>query len=90
MDNEFLNYLLSEIDKNKNRPHWSANEELIDECFPHVLIKYPEAILIKQGINQAIAINKKTKKTLYKQLEEMRETRLKEIKEIEDAIKKIY
>ena len=86
IDYGFLEYLLKTIGANKNKPHWSANDKLIEDCFPGVLVEYPDAILIKQGISQAIAVNKMAKKALYKQLDEMKNKKLRELQEIEVAM----
>lgn len=79
-------WTVNEIKKRKGVPYMMANEELAVDIFPYIVEQYPEAVMVKLGIEQWIAVNKRSRKSLHKRLEARIDGHLKCISEIESAI----
>ena len=82
-------WAVKEISKRKGTPHMMANEELAVDIFPYIVEQFPEAVMVKLGIEQWICVNKRSRKELHKRLEGRKDSHLKYISEIESAIELI-
>jgi len=88
-DQDHLNWTIEAINKKINTPHYIANEELADKIFPYIKEEFPDAIMIKLGIDQFICTNKRSKNALIKRLNLRKEEHEQHIKEINSAIKRV-
>ena len=88
-DQDHLDWAIREINKKKNTPHYMANEELADKIFPGIKEEFSDAIMIKFGIDQFIAVNKRSKNALIKRLTIRKEGYEQCIREINSAIEQI-
>lgn len=86
---DHLEWVIRNINKRVNAPYMMANENLADDIFPNVKRYFPEAIMIKIGISQWIAVTKRGQNALIKLLKSYIAEHEKEIREIENAIKQI-
>lgn len=86
MDREHLEYNVREIRKHKGTPFSMANEILADEQFPYIKAEFPEAVMVKCGIGQYIAVTKRARTALLKQLEGSKAKYEQTIAELEKAI----
>jgi len=89
VDLDHLNWMIKSINKKKGTPYAMANEELADKMFPFVKDKFPEAIIIKIGIEQYITITKRAQNKLIKILKEHKIKHENTIKEIDNAIENL-
>ncbi len=85
-DQDHLDWTIKNINKKKGTPYYMANEELADKIFPFIKEEFPDAIMIKLGIDQFIAVNKRSKNALIKRLNIRKEGYEQCIKEIDSAI----
>ena len=88
-DQDHLDWTIREINKRKGVPHYMANEELADKIFPGIKEEFPDAIMVKLGIDQFIAVNKRSKNVLIKRLTIRKEGYEQCIREINSAIEQI-
>lgn len=88
-DLEHLDWMIGEIKKKKGTPYVMGNEALADKLFPHIKEKFPEAIMIKIGIQQFITVTKRAQNVLIKSLKEYKAKHEKTINEIDYAIERL-
>jgi len=86
MDIEHLECNMRDLRKQKGKPFCLANEEIAGEMFPYVLAEFPEAVMVKQGICQYIAVTKRARNELIKRFQISVLNHEKEIAEISQAI----
>ncbi|MDR2023998.1 MAG: hypothetical protein LBQ71_12345 [Hungatella sp.] len=86
MKKDYLDYYLKELRNRKGSPYGMANEALADDFFPYVQAEFPEAIMVKQGIGQYIAVTKRARTELLKRFQVSKLEHEKAISEIERVI----
>lgn len=82
-------WMIDKLSKKKGTPYCMANESLADNIFPHIKKKFPEAIMIKIGIEQYITVTKRAQNALIKRLKSRKAEHEKTINEIDSAIEKL-
>lgn len=86
---DHLNWVIRNIKKRVNAPYMMANEPLADDIFPNIKKEFPEAIMIKIGIEQWITVTKRGQNALIKLFKNRRSEYEKSINEVESAIEKL-
>lgn len=86
MDIDHARYVLKEIASNISMPFEMANEELADDVFPYIKRAFPNAIMVKCGIEQYVVVNDRARNALIKQLEGRRKKLLEEVDQMESVI----
>lgn len=86
MDIDHARYVLKEITSNINVPFEMANEDLADDVFPYIKRVFPNAIMVKCGIDQYIVVNDRAKNALIQQLQGRKKKLLEEADQMESAI----
>jgi len=81
--------MIKNVNERKGTPYCMANEELADQMFPYIKEKFPEAIIIKIGIEQFVTVTKRGQNALIKNLKERKVKLEKTINEIDFAIEKL-
>lgn len=89
-DQDHLAYTLKDINKRKGSPYHMSNEDLADNLFPYIKDKFPEAIMVKYGMEQYITITKRAQNVLVKHLYARKIEHQKRINEIDSAIEKLH
>lgn len=68
VDLEILQYTISEISKNINKPYVMNNSNLANELLPNLKKEFPSIELIEFGITQYFVVNVRAKKKLKNNL----------------------
>ncbi len=89
MDRDHLECNMRDLRKQKGKPFCLANEEVADEMFPYVLVEFPGAVMVKQGIGQYIVVSKRARTDLIKRFQASRLIHEKEIVDIEKAVNEL-
>lgn len=79
MDKKHLSYILNEISEHKGTPFQMANEAIADEMFPYIQMTFPNALMVKLGIAQYIAVTAQARNTLAEQM------KLRQAKHLQEA-----
>lgn len=82
MDKGHLSYILEEIGEHKGIPFQMANEALADEIFPYIQTAFPNALMVKLGIAQYIAVTAQARSALADQMRDQQEKHLQEAEAI--------
>lgn len=77
---------MRDLRKQKGKPFCLANEEVADEMFTYVLVEFPGAIMVKQGIGQYIVASKRARTELLKRFQASKLEHEKAISEINGVI----
>jgi len=84
-----VEYTIKEIKKKIGTPYHMASESLADDLYPYVKENFPDAEMIKCGIEQWFVVSDRAKNKLRKQLEEKIVTQKKMLTELQCAINKL-
>ena len=86
---DHLEWVVRNINKRVNAPYMMANEELADDIFQNIKNQFPDAIMIKIGIEQWITVTKRGQNALIKLFKSRRDEYKESINEVESAINKL-
>lgn len=84
-----IDYTINQIKKKQGSPYHMASESLADDLYPYVKNTFPDAKLVKCGIEQWFVVSNRAKNRLIRQLEENIVTHRKMVTELESAIDRL-
>ena len=86
---DHLDWVVRNIKKRINAPYMMANEDLADDIFPYLKMEFPDAIMVKIGIEQWITVTKRGQNALIRLLKSRRTEYEKSINEVKSAIDRL-